>query len=127
MERTDINLIIGRNIRYRRLLAGLSQEAVGNHLKVTLQQVQKYENAVNSISCEKLLKLAALFGCSIDDLCSGAMPETSHNPAHPWNPYKVHLLVTHFNRIRSRVLRDRVCGVVKAIAEIEPFDDQATL
>lgn len=127
MERGDINIIVGKSIRHRRLVAGLSQQAVGNHLNVTTQQVQKYETGTNGISCEKLLKLAALFGCSIDDLCSGAVSDASHDPAFPWNPYKVHLLVTHFNRIRSHAVRDKVCGVVRAIADADTCDRSATI
>jgi transcriptional regulator with XRE-family HTH domain len=41
MERTDIRMIIGRNIRHRRVLAGLSQKALANHLGINFQQMQK--------------------------------------------------------------------------------------
>lgn len=117
MACSGINLIIGENIRHRRLLAGLSQQAVGDHLDVTFQQVQKYENGSNGIACDKLLKLAALFGCSIDDLCDEAVPAAPHGSACPWNFYRVRFLVTHFNRIRSRQVRDRLCRLVRAIAD----------
>lgn len=127
MERTDIRLIIGKNMRHRRLLAGLSQQAVGNHLGITLQQIQKYENGANSISCDKLIELAALFRCTVEDLCRDAVEDVAHTPEHPWNPYCVHTLISHFNRIRSHALRNKVCGIVRTVADIASGEAQETL
>lgn len=128
MERTGINLIIGRNIKHHRLMQGLSQKAVGNHLGITFQQMQKYENGINAINCEKLIQLAELFRCSVNDLCKDATDDTSaHDPAHPWNPYKVHALISHFNRIRSHKLRNQACGIVKIIADIASENAKETL
>ncbi len=119
MERTDINTTIGRNIKYRRLLRGLPQKAVGNHLGITAQQIQKYEAGVNALSSEKLLQLADLFDCSVNDLYGDAIDHTAtYALVHPWNPHKVHTLVSHFNRIRSHTVRHKVCGMVRMIADI---------
>jgi len=119
MERAVINTIIGRNIKHYRLLQGLSQKAVGNHLGITFQQMQKYENGINAINCEKLIQLTELFRCSVNDLCRDAVDDTAmHNPEHPWNPYKVHALISHFNRIRSRKLRNQACGIMRILADI---------
>jgi len=49
---------IGRRIRQLRERAGLSQSEVGALLEVSYQQVQKYERGVNSISVDKLQRLA---------------------------------------------------------------------
>ena len=127
MERTDIRIIIGRNIRHRRMLAGLSQKALGKHLGITFQQVQKYEAGANGISCEKLMELATLFHCSIDDLCNSAVEETSLDPENPWNPYRVHTLISHFNRIRSRAVRNQVCGMVRMVADVASGKSEETL
>lgn len=128
MERTDINLVIGRNIKHHRLLLGLSQKAVGNHLGITFQQMQKYENGLNAINCEKLIQLAKLFRCSVNDLCPDAIDyAASHDPEHPWNPYKVQTLVTHFNRIRSHKLRNQACGIVRILADISTGKERNSL
>jgi len=127
MDRIDIRIIIGRNIRHRRLLSGLTQKAVGNHLGITFQQLQKYESGSNSISCDKLMELAALFRCSVNDLCSDAVEDTAHDPKNPWNPYRVHTLISHFNRIRSHAVRNKVCSMVHMIADIASSDTKETL
>lgn len=68
MKRTKITVAVGRNIRTRRTAMGLSQQRLGRYLGISFQQVQKYENGANNVACEKLVWLATLFGCSIDDL-----------------------------------------------------------
>ena len=127
MPHTEIAIVIGRNTRHRRLVAGLSQQAAARHIGVTPQQARKYESGANGIPCEKLLKLAELYGCSVNDLCHGTSTPSSHNSAHPWNPFQVQAVLANFNRIRSRVLREKVCALVRAIADTEPTDLEPNL
>ena len=54
----QVHMHIGQQLRHQRLIAGLSQEDLGQELQVTFQQYQKYENAVNRISPGKLYVLA---------------------------------------------------------------------
>ena len=50
---------LGRNLRVARSAAGKSQSEVAEHLDVTFQQVQKYENGTNRIPVDRLVSLAA--------------------------------------------------------------------
>lgn len=50
-----LNLIIGKNIRNYRKRHGWTQKYLGALLGITAQQIQKYENATNAISAEKLV------------------------------------------------------------------------
>lgn len=54
----DVNGLIGRRIRRRRRLMGLTQQELGAACGVTFQQVQKYESAYTRVSVEMLWKLA---------------------------------------------------------------------
>ena len=45
---------VGKRVRLRRTLLGLSQEQLGAELNVTFQQVQKYERGANRISASRL-------------------------------------------------------------------------
>jgi len=67
----EITAIIGRNIRQRRVLAGLNQTELGKQLHMSFQQVQKYERGSNNISALYLYRLAAFFGCSIESFYDG--------------------------------------------------------
>ncbi|OMH87197.1 transcriptional regulator [Candidatus Liberibacter asiaticus] len=48
----DIN--VGKRIRLRRMILGMSQEKLGECLGITFQQVQKYEKGVNRVGASRL-------------------------------------------------------------------------
>jgi transcriptional regulator with XRE-family HTH domain len=55
-----IDKIVGERLMKRRRLLGLSQSDVAIATGVTIQQIQKYEKAVNRISSSRLYKLSML-------------------------------------------------------------------
>lgn len=55
---SEIDQHVGARLRLRRQLIGMSQEALGEHLGVTFQQVQKYERGSNRVSASRLFFLA---------------------------------------------------------------------
>lgn len=59
-NRHPVDVGVGKRLRIRRLLLGLSQTAVAQALGVTFQQIQKYENGTNRVSASALVKLAAV-------------------------------------------------------------------
>jgi transcriptional regulator with XRE-family HTH domain len=65
---------IGRRVRTLRLQRGLSQTELGTLIKVTFQQVQKYEKGTNRISAGRLQRIAevltvpvSFFFATVDD------------------------------------------------------------
>ncbi len=55
-----IDMVVGERLMKRRRLMGYSQSEVAEATGVTIQQIQKYEKAVNRISSSRLYKLARL-------------------------------------------------------------------
>ena len=55
---TDIDLHIGKRVRRRRRLLGLTQEQLAQAVGVRFQQIQKYECGANRISASRLWSLA---------------------------------------------------------------------
>ncbi|WP_233902131.1 helix-turn-helix domain-containing protein [Paracoccus denitrificans] len=53
-----VDIAVGRNIRKWRRLCGLSQKQVAERVGVSMQQLQKYETAVNRISASRLVEIA---------------------------------------------------------------------
>ena len=49
-----IDMHVGKRVRLRRTLLGMSQEQLGTELNITFQQVQKYERGANRISASRL-------------------------------------------------------------------------
>ncbi len=57
-DEAALNLHIGRRLRRRRRIMGLTQMGLGSAVHVKFQQVQKYECAANRLSAARLYMLA---------------------------------------------------------------------
>ena len=73
---------LGENIARYRKEKGLSQEKVAEHMGVSRQAVTKWESNISKPSSENLMKLAKLFGVSVDvlldnDECKNVSDETT--------------------------------------------------
>ena len=60
-----IDMHVGKRVRLRRTLLGLSQEQLGAALNITFQQVQKYERGANRISASRLWDISQILDASI--------------------------------------------------------------
>ena len=70
----EIGHAIGARVRAARLARGVSQVQLGAMLGVTFQQVQKYENASNRISAERLMLISLVLEVPLMDFYGGAPP-----------------------------------------------------
>ena len=61
-----VDIHVGRRIRLRRTLMGMSQEKLGTAVTLTFQQIQKYESGANRISASKMWQL-----CEVLDIAPG--------------------------------------------------------
>jgi transcriptional regulator with XRE-family HTH domain len=55
-----IDVHVGRRVRLRRTLLGMTQERLGEALGLTFQQVQKYERGANRIGASRLYRLSEI-------------------------------------------------------------------
>jgi len=67
---TSRDIEVGRRVRVLRLQRRLSQTDLANHLGVSFQQVQKYENGTNRISAGRLEQISELFKIPVATLFS---------------------------------------------------------
>ncbi len=63
---------VGARLRMRRMLVGMSQEKLGAALKITFQQIQKYEKGANRIGASRLQELARVLHVSPSFFFEGA-------------------------------------------------------
>lgn len=49
---------VGKRIRHRRWMKGMSQQELAEHCDVRFQQVQKYETGANRVSASRLWEIA---------------------------------------------------------------------
>ena len=113
---------IGARLKLYRQRASLSQTALGKHLGVSFQQVQKYENGTNRISAATLVKIAHCLNISIGDLLT---PGGERAPARPsrdgFNRFvkskEGRNLINGFLAIHDPYLRRQLLGLVKALGK----------
>jgi len=79
-----IDVHVGGRVRLRRMVVGMSQEKLGEHLGITFQQIQKYEKGTNRISASMLSGIARVLGVSEAFFFEGQPGEpTAGNAADP--------------------------------------------
>ncbi|WP_375625358.1 helix-turn-helix domain-containing protein [Bartonella sp. MU37NMGALS] len=59
------DISIGRKIRFKRTMIGMSQKQLGSQLGVTFQQIQKYEKGSNRIGAGRLQEIADILNVPI--------------------------------------------------------------
>lgn len=55
-----VDVFVGKKIRQRRTLMGISQEKLSEALGITFQQVQKYESGANRVSASRLYHIGKI-------------------------------------------------------------------
>jgi transcriptional regulator with XRE-family HTH domain len=63
---TTFDAHVGNKLRHARLERKISQTKLGEHLGISFQQVQKYEQGCNRISNSRLHEIAEFFEVSVD-------------------------------------------------------------
>ncbi|WP_375619993.1 helix-turn-helix domain-containing protein [Bartonella sp. TS25HLJMH] len=61
----DNDIFVGKKIRLRRKMLKMSQKTLGQHLGVTFQQIQKYENGLNRVSAGRLMEISDILNVPI--------------------------------------------------------------
>lgn len=78
-----VDRAVGAQVRMRRILLGMTQEAVSKLLGLTFQQLQKYEHGSNRISGSRLFQLSLILHTNVSvffetaDVDAGVSPEAA--------------------------------------------------
>lgn len=67
----NIDKHVGKQLKARRTLLGISQEKLADAVGVTFQQVQKYERGANRVSASRLFSFSKILEVNIDYFYSG--------------------------------------------------------
>jgi transcriptional regulator with XRE-family HTH domain len=137
-----IDVHVGKRLRLRRTLLGMSQERLGELLGLTFQQVQKYERGANRIGSSRLFELGQILDIPVsfffDDLPAGVgvaargyatpgLAEDSSGFDHedeglPLDKRETLELVRAYYRIGNPAVRKRLFELAKALANIDGGD-----
>ena len=120
--------MVGQRIRWRRRELKLSQEQLAELLKLTFQQVQKYEKGVNRVSAGRLFEIASVMGVSVNYFYDGAAEQLAEDrnrvaeepaengPRAPVLDGDTLDLIAAFQKIGDDSLRKSLLNTVRAAA-----------
>ncbi|MDX1975522.1 MAG: helix-turn-helix transcriptional regulator [Rickettsiales bacterium] len=133
-SKQDIDAHVGKRLRLRRTMMGLSQESVAKAIGVTFQQVQKYEKGSNAMNASRLVEFARFMNVPVSYFFEG-LDEFSANTSqvgfgednavafeHKTVSDRESLeMMKAFKRIKEQVVRKRLADMVRAIADSKPI------
>lgn len=128
-----VDVYVGSRLRLRRTSLGLSQEALGEALGLTFQQIQKYERGTNRIGASRLYDLARALEVDIEYFYEAMPPEVeAASPRHmamaergieppvqrldPMSKRETLDLVRTYYKIDDPSVRRRVYDLARALA-----------
>ncbi|WP_421784919.1 helix-turn-helix domain-containing protein [Hyphobacterium sp.] len=125
---TSVDMHVGSRIRLRRQLLKMSQEALGNELGVTFQQVQKYERGANRVGASRLYSLSRVLDVPVSYFFEGLDAEPSGRSDGTDDRSVIQdLIQSHdgvalaqaFSQIETPKVRRRVIELVRSLSSEE--------
>ncbi|WP_451997374.1 helix-turn-helix domain-containing protein [Azospirillum argentinense] len=123
-----VDIHVGARVRLRRTLLGMSQEKLGDALRLTFQQVQKYERGANRISASRLFDLSRVLDVPVsffddmseattaaaatDDVCTASADSSEPDPMAKRETLE---LVRAYYRINDPSVRKRLFEMTKVL------------
>ena len=75
-----VDIHVGKKIRERRWLIGMTQQTLAERVGIKFQQIQKYETGTNRVSASRLWDIAAAMGVPVASFFEG-LPTKQLRPA----------------------------------------------
>lgn len=126
-----VDVHVGRRVRQRRTLLGMSQTRLAHAVGLTFQQVQKYESGFNRISASRLFEFGIILDVLPTHFFEGMDSATETGKRRPGRPKAVKEgdqngaivtkretleLVRAYYKIKDATKRKRIAELVDALA-----------
>jgi len=111
---------LGRNIRVARSAAAKSQGDIAEHLDVSFQQVQKYENGKDRIPVDRLVSIAAYLEVPLLQFIAPSAGDSEFQRlASQFSATEFHTLMEAWGTIKDRALRTALLNLIKRMADVK--------
>jgi transcriptional regulator with XRE-family HTH domain len=77
MMANSIDLHVGKRLRRRRRLLGMTQQQLASSVGIRFQQIQKYESGANRITASRLYELSTALSVAVQYFFEGLQPISS--------------------------------------------------
>ena len=111
------DVYVGKRLRARRGILGMTQGKLAAELGLTFQQVQKYEKGVNRVSASRLHDLARVLRVPVEFFFQGLPNQASHSFTSDFldSPEGIAMMKA-FARVKNKALRKRLVELAQEIA-----------
>jgi transcriptional regulator with XRE-family HTH domain len=125
----DIDLHVGKRLRRRRRLLGLTQQQLAESVGIRFQQIQKYECGANRVSASRLFELAESLDVPVQYFYEGLSTRdevpNENTLAHDVLSQKETVdLIRAYYRLGERP-RKRLLELAKSLGPEQPANDVA--
>jgi transcriptional regulator with XRE-family HTH domain len=111
---------LGRNLLVARRAAGKSQMEAAEHIDVTFQQLQKYENGTNRIPIDRLVSLANYLEVPLSQFVAPSDSDSEFQSlASQFSAKEFHALMHAWTSIKDRPARAALVNLVKCMANLK--------
>lgn len=111
-----IDVVVGKNLRTYRKMAGMTQKSLADELGITFQQLQKYEKGTNRVSASRMYRIALALKIKIPQLYEGVGEEGSSQGELMQNLESDSIeLLRYFQAIKDKSTRKSVVNIVKLL------------
>lgn len=131
IDKQNVDAYVGKRLRLRRTMMGLSQDAVAKAVGVTFQQVQKYEKGTNALNASRLLEFSRFMNVPVayffEGLEEGSASSVRAGAAENVESFEHQAgrvsdresleMMKAFKRIGEQGVRKRLSDLVRAIAD----------
>jgi len=113
-----IDIHVGKRIRFKRKMVGLTQSDLGEKVSLTFQQIQKYEKGENRVSASKLFQIAQILKTSVsfffegykENVANDSMEDITIDDKQSIN------LVQSFKAIKNPKLKKRIMMLIDSVS-----------
>jgi transcriptional regulator with XRE-family HTH domain len=114
-----VDVFVGKRIRARRTELDMTQTQLAEALRITFQQVQKYERGVNRVTCSRLSDIAAALNVPITFFFSEpAARGAKRQPIYDLDIGDIadgRRLLSAFQRLPSKAFKSHVIELLESI------------
>ncbi len=128
-----VDLHVGKKIRLRRSILGMSQDLLGKEIGVTFQQIQKYERGINRVGSSRLYDFSKILKVPVGYFFEDIENENTSGMAEDKNEYEAVpenldnketlSLIRAYYKISDPSVRKKVLTLIKAMG---PNEEQKT-
>lgn len=124
----QIDALVGRRIRERRVALRMSQIILAGGLGITFQQLQKYERGINRVSASRLHMISIILDVPVGfffDVPAASPVDTRPSAGPAPVDQDLFVLAKAYMRLSSTRLRRAIMLIIEAVATAESHSSDA--